>query len=222
MAGTPGMPAGPGLPGGLSSHYHVPWMPPAQRPAWRVGDLLLSGEAPSCWPEPRQGEGEAARLVLSADPASLSAARDFVRKTLADWGLTELTWDATTVVSELFTNAITHATSPSVPARAVALRVVLLFHDGRLGIVVTDPSAMPPVRPAGSSTTAPGPVDAAACHDGLDGLDTLDEFLLEENGRGLAIVGGLSREWGWSPLVTGGKAVWAVLETPADSQADGP
>jgi anti-sigma regulatory factor (Ser/Thr protein kinase) len=206
MAGAPGLPAGPGLPSGRSSH-HFPLTLAAQQPSWRVGDLRLLGAAPPGWPEPPPGAGGFARLVLFAEPAFLSAARDFVRKRLADWGLTDLTWDATTVVSELFTNAITHAASPSsYPAGGVALRVVLLFHEGRLGIVVTDPSASPPAAPS----------DAAG---GLGDCDDLDGFLLEESGRGLAIVGGLSREWGWAPLVPGGKAVWAVLDGP---RADGP
>ncbi|WP_395110748.1 ATP-binding protein [Actinomadura sp. SCN-SB] len=217
MTGAPGLPAGTGLPAGRSSHFHVPWMPSAQAPSWRIGDLLLSGAAPPCWPEPPQGEGEDAGLLLPAEPASLSAARDFVRKCLADWGLTELTWDATTVVSELFTNAITHAASPfPCPAEGIVLRVVLLFHGGRLGILVTDPSVRPPVHPAERPADRG---DAALTAGGLDCLHDLDG-LLEEGGRGLAIVGGLSRDWGWTPVVSGGKAVWAVLDHPADARAE--
>lgn len=40
--------------------------------------------------------------------------------------------------------------------------------------------------------------------------------LLSENGRGLAMLGALAKEWGAQPLGGGGKAVWALLpEVPA-------
>jgi anti-sigma regulatory factor (Ser/Thr protein kinase) len=137
--------------------------------------------------------------VPAAEPGSLSGAREFVRKSLADWGLTDLTWDATTIVSELLTNAITHAAPPlPAPARGMSLQVVLLAQEDRLVIVVTDPSARPPFRAAPQLPEA-----AAPCG--------LDDALLAESGRGLCIVAGLSREWGWAPLCGGGKAVWSVL-----------
>jgi anti-sigma regulatory factor (Ser/Thr protein kinase) len=36
-----------------------------------------------------------------------------------------------------------------------------------------------------------------------------------EDGRGLAILSTLVKDWGAQPLATGGKAVWAVLPVPA-------
>ncbi|WP_240506568.1 ATP-binding protein [Thermoactinospora rubra] len=46
-------------------------------------------------------------LPFQAD--SVKMARDVTRSTLDDWGLTELTDDATLVVSELVTNAVRYA-----------------------------------------------------------------------------------------------------------------
>jgi anti-sigma regulatory factor (Ser/Thr protein kinase) len=197
---APGLPAGPGLPGGPPLHRHS--ASPPEQPRWRVGDLVLRSAPPSCLPRP-PGAGCLARLVPPAEPGSLSAARDFVRKCLADWGMTELTWDATTIVSELLTNAITHAAPPlPAPARGMALQVVLQCHEGRLAIVVTDPSARPPYRIV---EPLPGPEGHAVA-------ECADDPVLAESGRGLRIVAGLSREWGWAPLDSGGKAVWAVLD----------
>jgi hypothetical protein len=33
-----------------------------------------------------------------------------------------------------------------------------------------------------------------------------------EGGRGLVVVGAVSDAWGWAPLGTGGKAVWAAFD----------
>ncbi|GAA4224318.1 hypothetical protein GCM10022254_03480 [Actinomadura meridiana] len=38
---------------------------------------------------------------------------------------------------------------------------------------------------------------------------------LSEEGRGLAMLGALVKEWGAQPLGGGGKAVWALLRDPA-------
>jgi len=200
VTGAPGPPAGSGMPGGHPRRECA--ADEAAPDHWRVGELELRTAAPSSWTEPPPGAGEFARLVPAAEPGSLSAAREFVRKSLADWGMTDLTWDATTIVSELLTNAITHAAPPlPAPARGMsALQVVLLAHEGRLVIVVTDPCARPPYRIIEQLS------EVAAEPDGLD-----DAPLLAENGRGLRIVAGLSREWGWAPLNGGGKAVWALL-----------
>ncbi|GAA2459968.1 hypothetical protein GCM10010191_95450 [Actinomadura vinacea] len=198
MVGVYGTPAGPVLPDGPA-----PVRPPGQsyraaQPAcWRIGELRLSGTAPACWPEPFPGQGWISRLDVAADPGSLHPARELTRRCLGYRGLPGMVWDATTIISELLTNAITHA-SPS----GAALRVILIGHLERLAIVVTDPSHRAPVRRA---------VAAAGLVDAVDPADVCDR-LLAEGGRGLHIVDGLSRAWGWAPLATGGKAVWAVLE----------
>ena len=54
---------------------------------------------------------EAAVIALGADPASVSQARRFLRHTLREWNLDGLVDDAQIVVSELVTNAVTHAKS---------------------------------------------------------------------------------------------------------------
>jgi anti-sigma regulatory factor (Ser/Thr protein kinase) len=140
---------------------------------------------------------EIGRLVLASTASSARRARDFTHKQLADWGLQHLIDDAVTVVSELLTNAITHALPPakSEPARSTRestpLQLVLLRHRRHLEVVVADPGGTPPV-----------PVRAE------------DATLLDTCGRGLHIVGALSCQWGWASLSSGGKAVWAVLDDP--------
>jgi len=45
---------------------------------------------------------------------------------------------------------------------------------------------------------------------------------LDPHGRGLTIVGGLSRAYGVLPTADGGKVVWAVLDAPRPNGADAP
>ncbi|OLT10128.1 hypothetical protein BJF79_05000 [Actinomadura sp. CNU-125] len=49
----------------------------------------------------------------------------------------------------------------------------------------------------------------------LDGCDVLpvvrDVDVLSEDGRGLAMLGALVKDWGAQPVAGGGKAVWALL-----------
>ena len=171
-------------------------MPPARSapPAyWCAADLRLSGARPAGWPDLQ--EGLIARLEVAPGPDVLHAARELTARCLADWGMPDLEWDAVTIVSELLTNAVTHAPPPA-PDQAGALGMRLLGGRGALAIVVTDPGVRAPVL-----RRAPAEDDLDACCD----------LLLAEGGRGLHIVDGLSRAWGWAPLLTGGKAVWAVL-----------
>jgi DNA-binding NarL/FixJ family response regulator len=58
-----------------------------------------------------QGRSEAVVLALPAHPTSVSRARRFLRSTLHDWNLEQLVEDGQIVVSELVTNAVTHAKS---------------------------------------------------------------------------------------------------------------
>lgn len=138
--------------------------------------------------EPQPAEPRTAELPLSVEPTSVRRARDFTRTTLANWNLDRLADDTAAIVSELVTNAFTHATLHP-HAEHTRLQVALFGHPGRLVIVVTDPCA-------GGSTPA------SAEENGDYG----------ESGRGLFIVEALSHDWGWTPLTTGGKAVWAALE----------
>jgi anti-sigma regulatory factor (Ser/Thr protein kinase) len=144
------------------------------------------------WPSPPLGQPQTARMILPAEVESARAARDFARKTLADWGVDELADDAVTVVSELVTNAITHATPRPVRRDQITrLQVILIRHRRRLTVVVTDPGDDPPtpIRPDETGARA----------------------LFAEYGRGLHVVGELAHGWGWAPLTTGGKAVWSVF-----------
>ncbi|MEV5413927.1 ATP-binding protein [Thermopolyspora sp. NPDC052614] len=52
------------------------------------------------------------RWELEYGPAAAARARDLARKTLANWGLTELCDDVTLAVSELVANAILHGRPP--------------------------------------------------------------------------------------------------------------
>jgi anti-sigma regulatory factor (Ser/Thr protein kinase) len=134
------------------------------------------------------------RFLLAAEPASAGRARDFTHKQLVSWGLNQLIDNAVTIVSELFTNAITHgfatdAPTPTTRRRTTHPQLILIRHPHRLQIVMTDPSRTPPALVHVTETT-----------------------LFATSGRGLRIVGALSRRWGWALLPTGGKAVWAILD----------
>jgi anti-sigma regulatory factor (Ser/Thr protein kinase) len=134
------------------------------------------------------------RLLLAAEPASAGRARDFAHKQLVSWELNPLIDNAVTIVSELFTNAITHgfatdATASPARRRTAHPLLILIRHPHRLQIVMTDPSR-----------TLPALVDAT------------ETTVFATSGRGLCIVDALSRRWGWASLATGGKAVWAILD----------
>ena len=51
--------------------------------------------------------------TFAADPQSVAEARAFTRRTLEEWGASDVADDAVLVVSELVTNAITHAGTPT-------------------------------------------------------------------------------------------------------------
>jgi anti-sigma regulatory factor (Ser/Thr protein kinase) len=75
------------------------------------------------------------RLDLEQDPASVGAARQFVREVVRGWGAEDPDDTAALVASELVTNALHHAAGP-----------VSLFGAGRLDRVVlsvTDGSTTP-------------------------------------------------------------------------------
>jgi hypothetical protein len=150
------------------------------------------GRAAGQWPAPScTGAGpELARCVLRGEASSPKIARDFTHRSLLSWSLPALTDDTEMVVSELVTNAVRHGLA-GLRAIAPALQLVLLKHERRLVVVVTDPGDQVP------AVTDRGDCDFA------------------ENGRGLQIVAALSGAWGWAPLVTGGKAVWAAFDLPA-------
>ena len=73
------------------------------------------------------------RLDLEQDPASVGAARRFVREALSDWGADDPEDTAALVASELVTNALHHAAGPVSLFVARRLdRVVLSVTDGSI------------------------------------------------------------------------------------------
>ncbi len=95
------------------------------------------------------------RLVLQPELRCVAGARRFLFRTLAAWGVSELYPDSVIVVSELVTNAITHAPAPG------ELRLSLL--GDVLRVAVTD-----------SGAGAPEPRHASSTREGGRGLYLVD------------------------------------------------
>lgn len=150
-------------------------------------DPTASSGFAGLWPTPHEGSPRTARKVLPADPTAPRTARAFARETLAEWGLPGDGSDVLVAVSELVTNALRHGMETSVKqVQSRPIQVVLLGHPRRLVVTVTDPGGSAP----------------AVVHS---------EDAFSEDGRGLLVVAGISDAWGWAPLSTGGKAVWAAF-----------
>ncbi|MFI2434432.1 ATP-binding protein [Streptomyces sp. NPDC018693] len=112
------------------------------------------------------------------------AARQNIRKALADWGVTdELADTITLLANELVTNAVTHCR-----VSYALVEVTLTLHEPDLMLEVSDPDRdrLPQLH-----------------HSGPDG----------ERGRGLALVEGLADAWGHrqDPYT---KCVWARFTLP--------
>jgi DNA-binding NarL/FixJ family response regulator len=88
--------------------------------------------------------GDVAALALPADPLSVRHARWFLRSTLREWDLGEMVADAELVVSELVTNAITHANS------APELRLLAMGSTVRVE-VLDDGAGTPDPKPPSAS-----------------------------------------------------------------------
>jgi anti-sigma regulatory factor (Ser/Thr protein kinase) len=117
---------------------------------------------------------------LPAEVESPGIARNVTKATLGKWCLAELYEDAAVVVSELVTNALRYGLVSDVQR---VLRLVLVRYESQFVCMVTDPA-----------DTAP----------------TMQEpDYIAETGRGLHIIEAMTRAWGWTPLLGGGKAVWA-------------
>jgi hypothetical protein len=126
-----------------------------------------------------------ARLRLGLFPVDSAAAtaRRLVDRACVQWGLPALRDTARLVVTELVSNAVRHGTV----AASAAVEVTLARHTGAVYVSVRDRSRRLP-RPG-------GPVPPTV-----------------EGGRGLLVVGLMSRAWGATPTVDG-KVVWASLAT---------
>lgn len=130
-----------------------------------------------------------ASVTLPSDPASVSAARNFVIDVLAEWGLpcdAEAADTVRLIVSELATNAVQHTFGQS-PTFTVDVR---LERDEQLRIGVTDSHPRFPKR--------------------------LPAAVQQDNGRGMVIIRWLTAECGGRVLVRptreGGKTV--LIEMP--------
>lgn len=129
-------------------------------------------------------------LYLPPDPASVGAARRWAALLLPP----DVRDDVVLVLSELLTNAVTHAAgAPGAGAGAagggeeIEVEVVVDPGGGHVALAVTDPSDQP--LPA-----APETVPAEADH-----------------GRGLLLLAALAQDHGWAPRAGGGKCVWALF-----------
>jgi anti-sigma regulatory factor (Ser/Thr protein kinase) len=126
-----------------------------------------------------------ASVTLPSDPASVTAARRYVTRVLAEWGLPEDAETADTVrliVSELATNAVRHTLSARI------LCGIGLITEQCLRLEVHD-------------------------HDRTDrALPRCEPCPDDESGRGLLIVEEIADSWGVDrSRLTGGNAVWAHL-----------
>lgn len=148
--------------------------------------------------------GTAASLRLEPVAAAVPWCRQFVRhhvrRQLPDPVLAER---AALLVSELATNAVTHAGTPFV--------VTVRHADGTVLVEVADE------RPDG--TDAPDRLgDGAGVAGGLSGIPSAWPSGESDGGRGLRIVGELASRWGVRPVAdaTGGavgKVVWFELSS---------
>jgi GAF domain-containing protein len=132
--------------------------------------------------------GSSATLVLAAVPSSVRSCRNFCRRVMVDWGLEQLSHDASIVVSELVTNAVLHAGTD------FQLRLARLPE----GVLIE---------------VADGSRDLGGLGDVGDlGEEAHIATLLSERttGRGLQMVNVLAEAWGVMPAPTG-KTVWAVV-----------
>ena len=78
-----------------------------------------------------------AEMTLPASASSVPLARHFISTLVASWGLADIDWPATLVVSELAANAALHARTPFTVGAT-------LDDDGRLRLEVSDQSRRAP------------------------------------------------------------------------------
>jgi anti-anti-sigma regulatory factor len=147
----------------------------------------------------RQSQAPRLRVGLSPIESAAATARRLVDKACAQWGLPALRDTARLVVTELVSNAVRHGVGKPGPrssavrpeqaavAASTAVEVTLTRGAGAVYVSVRDRSRRLP-KPG-------GPVPPTV-----------------EGGRGLLVVGIMSRAWGATPTVDG-KVVWATLPT---------
>ncbi|RAJ67065.1 anti-sigma regulatory factor (Ser/Thr protein kinase) [Streptomyces sp. Amel2xB2] len=112
------------------------------------------------------------QLEMGADPAEVGRARRWARSALERCGVEcdeALAETVVLLISELVTNAVVHAGTPSV----LRMRLPVRQMPGAVRVEVADSSASPPRQRH------------------ADGDETC--------GRGLELVSGLADRWGWQP-----------------------
>ncbi|MFE7793837.1 SpoIIE family protein phosphatase [Streptomyces sp. NPDC057460] len=130
---------------------------------------------------------QVASWQLPSDLAVVSRARALAARQLTQWGLEHLAESTGLIVSELFTNAITHGKGDCNSDRTIGLR--LIRHE----MLTCEVS------------------DAHHCHPFVRHARTTDE-----HGRGLFLVTQLSRRWG-TRQIPDGKIIWADQQLPASA-----
>lgn len=125
---------------------------------------------------------EQTQTYLAPVSPEVARARDFIRRALDDWQLSEMAWPASLVASELVTNALQHSTS--------VLDLTLSRVDARLRIAVHDHGGGAPAIPSRSETDA----------------------VTAQGGRGLELIAAATLAWGVFPTRGSGKTVWALLD----------
>ncbi|MFG2683508.1 ATP-binding protein [Streptomyces sp. NPDC048392] len=142
-----------------------------------------------CAAGPVPGDRQAsAVLPVACSREGFARARAFTRDTLRGWSLDHRGDDAVLVITELVSNAVTHAVPPAA-AGTPEVGLGLVLGPGHLTLTVSDPGDNAPV------------------------FHPSDHSALQEHGRGLCIVDALAQEWGWTPRPPLGKTVWAKLST---------
>jgi hypothetical protein len=179
------------LPGAVAPGAHRPgagwsWLRRAAESAAQAAGVSSAGPAAAGG----RGRPCCRRIAMrtpGGEPGSISAARSFTALMMQRWETADLGADVAVVVSELLSNAVRHGRDTARGHLPIRLG---LLHSGRSIIcAVADPSDQPPVpREAGC---------------------------LEESGRGLRVIEGLSDHWGACTDVPGetGKVVWASFLT---------
>lgn len=157
--------------------------------------ILMGTTAGSIQPPGLSPRYRSDSLSFGPYPDAVPVVRRHARVALASWGLSELSEDASTVVTELAQNAVqaTRRGGLHEPVRltlVAGLRTVL--------IVVRDAVPDPPVTRA----AVPGRLGAWTADDSIDP---------DQHGNGLILVAALSAKWDWKRCPDGGKVVRALL-----------
>jgi anti-sigma regulatory factor (Ser/Thr protein kinase) len=165
-----------------------PWECAAPVPEPEGAPVRL-GTAPGGHGEDKMRSVDPVKARFPAQPASVTAARRFVTETVLDAGAPDLLDDARLLVSELATNAVTHAhTEFTVSVHVAPAGLYVEVQDGDDAI----PEAIPAARRGRSARAA--------------GTD-----LMSQHGRGLRLLDAAASAWGYRGT-DHGKLVWFRID----------